>query len=219
MNCSVTSQAPCNRLLDRFPPLAGIWRFATQTREWAEAFAPIHHSKSVGFGGVSVEFSSRMSSLLPFMCSLCLEACFLLRCYHCTFHTDILSVSACAAWFLSLLKFQSRIRAVCVFTVEWVIRFLLIPSLQMPFSYHISADHLPGKALMCFLSGLCPICPLFSYALFIILMITWGSRVTVVARHKQKYTIHGSNFEERFRRLCFPVLPFMQMPQFSRFTC
>lgn len=123
MNCSAISQAACNRVLDLFPPLAGIWRFATQTREWAEVFALIHHSKSIGFGGVSVEFSPRMSSLLPFMFSLCLEACFLLRCYHCTFHIDILSVRACAAWFLSLLKFQSRIRAVCVFSAEWVIRF------------------------------------------------------------------------------------------------
>lgn len=63
----------------------------------------------------SVEFSSKMSSLLPFMYSLCPEPCFPLRCYHCAFHTDALSLSACAAWFLSLLKFQSRIRATMCF--------------------------------------------------------------------------------------------------------
>lgn len=85
-NRSPVFQAPYNMVLDLFPPLAGIWRFATQTSEREEAFA---------------EFPLRMSSLLPFMCCLCPEHRFLLRCYRCAFHTDALSVSACAAWFLS----------------------------------------------------------------------------------------------------------------------
>lgn len=61
-------------------------------------------------------FSSRMSSLLPFVHPLSLELNFLLRWYQCAPRTDALSVSACAAWFLSLLKFESRVRA----TVFWV---------------------------------------------------------------------------------------------------
>lgn len=54
MSHSPISQAPCNRVLDLFPPLAEIWRFATQTREWEEAFALIHHSKSIGCRGECV---------------------------------------------------------------------------------------------------------------------------------------------------------------------
>lgn len=50
MNPSPISQAPCNRVLGLFPPLAGICRFATQTRVREEALALIHHCKSIECG-------------------------------------------------------------------------------------------------------------------------------------------------------------------------
>lgn len=95
---SPISQAACNKVLGLLPPLAGIWRFATQTSAREEALPLIHHCKSMECG---VFFSpSRMNSLLPFMYSLCPEPRFLLRRYHCAFHTDTLSEFLCHLIFI-----------------------------------------------------------------------------------------------------------------------
>ena len=120
MKRSPISQAPCNRVLDLFPPLAGIWRFATQTSERRKPLVSFTTPNLLGVGERVLSLYQGWVHCCP-MYSLCPEPRFLRRCYHCAFHTDTLSECLCCLIFI-FAEVSKSDQGICVFSVrnEWL---------------------------------------------------------------------------------------------------